>query len=105
MIKKARVINLTICGILYLRRYGNNLQSPKQPPVGVMKAAFGCSGHYDRLRNAGYGKSYGNTIKVIVEAPVYKPCRPVFALGCCLFWAPFCTVVRNKPHPGLARVC
>ena len=37
MIKKARVINLTICGILCLRRYGNNLQSPKQTPALVMK--------------------------------------------------------------------
>jgi hypothetical protein len=36
----------------------------------------------------GYGKGYGNTIKVIVEAPVYKPYRPVFMLGCCLSGAP-----------------
>ena len=35
-----------------------------------MKTALVCSGHYDRLRDVGYGKSYGNTIKVIVEAPV-----------------------------------
>jgi hypothetical protein len=30
-LEKARVINLTICGILYLRRYGNNLQRPNSP--------------------------------------------------------------------------
>jgi len=37
VIKKARVINLTICGILYLRRYGDNLQRPKQLPALAMK--------------------------------------------------------------------
>jgi hypothetical protein len=41
VIKKARVINLTIYGILYLRRYGDNLQRPKQLPGGAMKAALG----------------------------------------------------------------
>ena len=54
-----------------------------------MKAALVCSGHYDRLRAVGYGKGYGNTIKVIVEALVYKPYRPVFMLGCCLSGAPY----------------
>jgi hypothetical protein len=37
VIKLALITNLTICGILYLRRYGNNLQSPKQTPALVMK--------------------------------------------------------------------
>jgi hypothetical protein len=37
MIKEARVINLPICGILYLRRYGNNLQRHPKPPALVMK--------------------------------------------------------------------
>ena len=72
-----------------LRRYSNNLQSPKQLPGGDRKAGLVCSRHYDRLRDVGYGKSYGNTIKVIVEAPFYMPCRPVFALGCCLSGAPY----------------
>ena len=53
-----------------------------------MKGALACLGHYDRLRDIGYGKGYGNTIKVIVGAPVYMPYRPVFMSGCCLFWAP-----------------
>ena len=42
MIKMARVINLTICGILYLRRYGNNFHSPEKLPGGVRKAALVC---------------------------------------------------------------
>jgi hypothetical protein len=37
VIKKARVINLSICGILYLRRYGINFhRHPKTPTLVMM---------------------------------------------------------------------
>ncbi len=52
----------------------------------------------------GYGKSYGNTIKVIVEAPVYMLCRPVFALGCCLSGAPYIGACSQFSIPNFPQI-
>ena len=51
MIKEARVINLPICGILYLRRYGNNLQRTKKTPRGCKKGHPCLNRIHDRIHN------------------------------------------------------
>ena len=60
-----------------------------------MKTALACLANSDSLLSNGYGKSYGKDNELILEAPVYKSFRPVFALGCCLFWAPSSSLKRS----------
>ena len=70
-----------------------------------MKAVLASFADSDSLLRQGYGKSYGKDNKLILEAPVYKPFRPVFALYCCLSGAPssmfICSLLSLRTGVGV----